>query len=152
MIIQPADWDQHDLQELLTFHLEEAARQLCSSAFSIDRLRQPDVSFFEARDEGGSLMGCAALKQLSLDHGEIKSVRTHPNHLRKGVSRALMDHVTEIARAKSIKRLSLETHPTPEYAVARGLYERLGYTYCEPFGDYVDTEQSVYMTKRIDEA
>lgn len=147
MKIKPANWEQQDLRDLLMFHLTEATKQSCTSAFSVERLRQPDVSFFEARDDAGTLLGCAALKAMSVEHGEIKSVRTHPDHLRKGVSRALMDHVTQVARARSMKRLSLETHPTPAYAAARGLYERLGYDYCEPFGDYEDTEHSVYMTK-----
>ncbi|WP_409434109.1 GNAT family N-acetyltransferase [Litorimonas sp. RW-G-Af-16] len=43
----------------------------------------------------------------------MKSVRTHPDHLRKGVSTHLMAHLTDYARTQGLTRLSLETHPTP---------------------------------------
>lgn len=149
MKITVADFDRDDLKELLTHHLSEAEQQDCSSAFTLDRLRLPEVTLFEARDDEGRLMGIAALKRLSDEHGEIKSVRTHPDFLRRGVSRALMQHLTDFAREQSFQRLSLETHPTPAYAAARGLYEALGYDYCGAFGEYTDHETSVFMTKAL---
>ncbi len=94
-------------------------------------------------------MGIAALKTLTPDHGEIKSVRTDDAFLRRGVSRALMAHITHHARSLGMTRLSLETHSTPAYAAARGLYEHLGYDYCDAFGAYGDDPLSVYMTKTI---
>ena len=151
MIIKPADLSRQDLLDLLAFHLESAANQDCSHALSVTRLQSDDVLMFEARDEAGALLGCAALKVLSPGHGEIKSVRTHPDHLRKGVSRALMAHLTDVARARGIARLSLETHPTPAYAAARALYEGLGYTYCPPFGDYTEDGKSVFMTTLVEQ-
>lgn len=149
MKITPADLSKIDIQDLLRLHLEEAAQQVCFSAFSIERLQQGDMRFFAARTETGDLMGCAGLKFLDSTHGEVKSVRTDHRHLRKGVSTALMAHLTVHARAQGLTRLSLETHPTPAYAAARKLYERLGYAYYGPFGDYTDTDKSVFMTKVI---
>lgn len=149
MIIRPANLIAADLQDMLRMHLAEAAKQDCSSAYSTARLAEDDVFMFEARDDDGALMGCAALKLMEPGHGEVKSVRTHPDHLRKGVSRALMDHLTAYARSVGLTRLSLETHPTPAYTAARALYERLGYTYCGPFGEYDDTGLSVFMTREI---
>lgn len=149
MRITLADMSQPDLQELLKLHLEAAQKQGASAVFSTQRLAASDIFFFEARDNDGSLLGFAGLKLLDTTHGEVKSVRTHPEHLRKGVSRQLMNHLTQYARQLGLKRLSLETHPTQAYIAARTLYEHLGYMYCEPFGDYVDTETSVYMTKQI---
>lgn len=149
IIISPANLDRADLLALLAFHLREAQDHVCTSAYDAQRLQEKDVYFFEARDESGALMGCAGIKTLSPTHAEVKSVRTHPDHLRKGVSRALMEHVTRFAREQGIIQLSLETHPTAPYAAALGLYAALGYSYCAPFGAYTDTEQSVYMTKMI---
>lgn len=149
MIIQPANLSAPDLQAMLAMHLAAAAQQDCSSAFSTARLAEDDVYMFEARGDDGALMGCAALKLMEAGHGEIKSVRTHSDHLRKGVSRALMEHLTRFAGEMGLTRLSLETHPTPAYDAARALYEALGYTYCGPFGEYDDTGLSVFMTKEI---
>ena len=138
-----------DIAELLSDHVESAANQDCSHAFGAQRLSQNDIHFFAARDDNAQLMGIAAVKILAPDHGEIKSVRTHDDYLRRGVSRALMAHITKFSKNMGITRLSLETHSTPAYAAARALYERLGYDNCGPFGDYGNDPLSVYMTKEI---
>ena len=44
-------------------------------AFDSNRLKSPDVTFWTAWD-GETLLGCAALKELSASVGEIKSMRT----------------------------------------------------------------------------
>ena len=149
MQIAKADPAETDIATLLADHLDAAANQDCSHAFGVQRLAQDDIHFFAARDDSGALMGVAALKVLSRDHGEIKSVRTHDDFLRRGVSRALMAKITRAAKTIGMNRLSLETHSTPAYAAARGLYEHLGYDYCEAFGGYGHDPLSVYMTKEI---
>lgn len=135
-----------DVQSLLDLHLKEAHADACTAALGKDALSSETVTFFTARQENGTLAGFAALKIHDDKLGEIKSVRTHPDHLRQGVSSALMSHLTEFARSKNLSRLSLETHPTEAYAAARKLYERLGYSYCGAFADYKDTGKSVFMT------
>ncbi len=149
MNIAKADPNECDIAKLLAGHLDEAENQDCSHAFGIKRLSQDDIHFFAARDETHALMGVAALKALGSDHGEIKSVRTHDDFLRRGVSRALMAKITIAAKELGMNRLSLETHSTLAYAAARALYEKLDYNYCDAFGDYGDDPLSVYMTKRI---
>lgn len=94
-------------------------------------------------------MGFGAIKILSSDHGEIKSVRTHPDFLRRGVSEKLMEHVITYARNLGLARLSLETHPTPQYVAARALYEKLGFSYCPPFEGYENEPDSVFMTREL---
>ena len=56
-----------------------------------------------------ALLGCGALKELTPTHGEIKSMRTAPDFLRRGVARALLEHVIAQAAARGLKQLSLET-------------------------------------------
>ena len=104
---------------------------------------------FTARDERGALMGFAALKTLSPERGEIKSVRTHPDHLRKGISRALMAHIETAAKDSGLKALYLETHNTPPYKAACRMYENLGFEYCGPFGDYEQNPRNVFMVKSL---
>lgn len=139
------DFERADVQSLLRLHLAEADNGAPSHALDMTALQAPDVTMFSLRDDDGHLMGFAALKALSSSEGEIKSVRTDPDHLRKGVSRHLMDHLEAEARARGYQRLLLETHPSKEYEAARALYERRGYIYRGPFGDYVSSPHSVFM-------
>ena len=91
-------------------------------------------------------MGCGAVKEIDALHGEMKSMRTHADHLRKGAAAAMLEHIIATARARGYRRLSLETGSTPDFDAAHGLYLRFGFTYCPPFGDYVEDPFSRYMT------
>ncbi len=118
-------------------------------ALDLDRLRRPEIHFFSAWEDG-QLLGCGAFKRLNDEHAEIKSMRTDPAHLRKGVATALVAHLIEEARAAGFERLSLETGSVTHFDPARKLYEALGFQYCGPFADYVEDAFSVFMTRRLD--
>ena len=66
-----------------------------------------------------------------------------------GVGTAMVEHITNYAREIGIKQLSLETGNKEAYKEARSLYEKLGFTYCEAFGDYVLSEYNICMTKYL---
>ena len=117
-------------------------------ALDLSRLKQPDVTFWTAWQDG-QLLGCGAVKELDAAHGEIKSMRTDARHLRKGVGRSLLAHIIEEAKARGYRRLSLETGSMESFAPARTLYESFGFSYCGPFGDYTLDPYSSYMTKEI---
>jgi putative acetyltransferase len=117
-------------------------------ALPIERLRSPEITFWTAW-ENGELLGCGALKELDTMHGEIKSMRTVSAHLRKGVGRALLDHIMAEAKRRGYRRLSLETGSMAAFEPARQLYSAFGFNYCTPFGDYVDDPNSVFMTKEL---
>src|SRR5215510_6233669 len=77
-------------------------------AFDASKLRAPGVSFWTAWD-AESLLGCAALKELSATEGEIKSMRT-PSALRRcGAGGALLGHILTVARSRGYQTLYLET-------------------------------------------
>ena len=149
MQIELADFEAKDFQNLLLEHLAAAQQNVCTHALGLAELEKSDVHMFTARDADGDLMGCAALKTLNITDGEIKSVRTHPDHLRKGVSRALMAHIETTAKHDGLKSLYLETHNTPAYVAACRMYEKLGYEYCGPFGNYIEDPRSVFMVKSL---
>lgn len=149
MQINPANFEAKDFLTLIEDYLTFASQDACTHALGLAALQMPDVQVFTARDAGGDLMGCAALKTFTAEHGEIKSVRTHPDHLRKGVSRTLMAHIETTASAAGLTALYLETHNTPPYAAACRMYEKLGYEYCGPFGDYVQNPRNVFMVKSL---
>ena len=113
-----------------------------------DGLNAPDVTFWSIWD-GEKLAGCGALKELSNDHGEIKSMRTHGDHLRKGAGTAMLIHIISEGRRRRYQRLSLETGSSEGFLPARTLYEAHGFEYCAPFGDYVEDPFSRFMTLAI---
>jgi putative acetyltransferase len=73
-----------------------------------------------------------------IDHelGEVKSMRTHPDHLRKGVGAAILEHIIDEANRRGLRRLSLETGSGPAFQPAIDLYLRRGFVPGDRFGDY----------------
>ena len=151
MRIEIDDLSRPDIHALLDEHLQSMHAQSPPEsvhALDIDKLRQPGITFWSAWD-GAQLLGCGALKQLSADHGEIKSMRTPDALRRRGAGRALLAHIIEVAKGRGYQRLSLETGSTDGFLPARKLYERFGFSYCGPFGDYPEDPYSAFMTIRL---
>ncbi len=117
-------------------------------ALDLERLRKPEITFWSVWD-GSTLLGVGALKQLDPTHGEVKSMRTVKAHLRKGVGRAVLTHIIDVARQRHYERLSLETGSMDAFKPAQELYESFGFVYCGPFGEYVEDPYSVFMTMRL---
>ena len=117
-------------------------------AFDASKLKAPGVTFWTAWN-GESLLGCAALKEISSTEGEIKSMRT-PASLRKtGAGRALLNHIIEVARSRGYHALYLETGCHPAFVPAQSLYRSAGFTVCGPFGAYRENGNSVFMSLRL---
>ena len=143
--------DNPDVVALIALHLREAyANSPPDSVFALDMsgLRDPAVMVWSCWDDD-VLAGIGALKQIDPLHGELKSMRTSPHRLRRGVGRTMLDHLIAEARARGYGRVSLETGSTSAYAPARSLYERAGFVACEPFGTYEDTAFSRYYTLKF---
>ena len=148
MKIELDDLSRPAIHALLNEHLQ-SMRELSPPesvhALDLDKLRRPEITFWSAW-EVDALLGCAALKELSPRHGEVKSMRTPAARRRTGAGRALLMHVIETARARGYERLSLETGPVAGFEAAHRLYESAGFTRTGPFGDYRDDPFSVFMT------
>ena len=113
-------------------------------ALDISGLRAPGVTVWSAW-RGDDIAGIAALKQLDAASGELKSMRTHPDHLRQGVAAALLDHIIAEARRRGLKRLSLETGRGPSFEPALALYRRSGFVNGEAFGDYEASDFNQFL-------
>lgn len=113
-------------------------------ALDLDKLRQPEITFWTAWDNG-TLLGCGALKELTPTHGEVKSMRTPGTHRRQGAGRALLTHIIDAARSRGYVTLSLETGAADAFQPAQRLYASAGFHYCGPFGDYAPDPHSVFM-------
>jgi putative acetyltransferase len=117
-------------------------------ALDLDGLRRPDITFWTAVD-GTTVVGCAALKQLDPTHAELKSMRTAPARTRTGVASRLLEHVIGAARQRGYRRISLETGTDEFFMPARRLYEKFGFDYCDPFGDYTPGPHNTFMTRAL---
>jgi putative acetyltransferase len=61
-------------------------------ALDLSGLQARDVSVWTVWD-GDALVGCGALKELDPASGEIKSMRTDPRYLGRGVGVRTLDHL-----------------------------------------------------------
>ncbi|MGN6376693.1 MAG: GNAT family N-acetyltransferase [Sphingomonas sp.] len=146
--IRAGGLDDPRVEALVRHHREEArATTPAHNAHSLDTsgLRDPAVSFFSAWD-GDTLVGIGAIKQLDPGHAELKSMRTAPEHLRRGVARAMLAHLIAVARARGCRRLSLETGTAPMFAPANAMYEAAGFVDCAAFGGYPASPHNRFMT------
>ncbi|HEY0324279.1 MAG TPA: GNAT family N-acetyltransferase [Pyrinomonadaceae bacterium] len=151
MNIKIDDLKGFEIYELLQEHLQSMALHSPPGsihALDIEALRKPEITFWTVW-ESGELLGCGALKELDSRHAEIKSMRTASLHLRKGVAKNLLDHILEEAKRRGYSRLSLETGSAKAFEPAHKLYADFGFTYCEPFADYVEDPYSVFMTREL---
>lgn len=153
MRIRLDDLSGPEIRGLLEEHLRdmhELSPPESVHALDLEGLRRPEITFWTvwSRDE---LLGCGALKELGPAHGEVKSMRTGAAHRRKGVGRAMLEHILAVARERRYLRVSLETGAPAAFEPARRLYESFGFTYCGPFADYpADDPNSVFMTLALE--
>ncbi len=141
--------------ELLHAHLRQARAETApgsAHALDLSGLHASAVTFWSAwendatSDMGETLVGVGALKQLSADHGEVKSMHTAEAARGRGVGSALLRHIIAEACERGMTRVSLETGSWPYFVPARALYARHGFVDCPPFGDYQADPNSVFMT------
>jgi putative acetyltransferase len=137
--------------ELLEVHVTRARAETAvgsSHALDLAGLRAPEVTFWSAWD-GETVVGVGALKRLSPDHGEIKSMHTAEVARGRGVGSALLRQILASARAQGLTRVSLETGSWPYFVPARAFYARHGFVECGPFGEYWEDPNSVFMTLEL---
>jgi putative acetyltransferase len=145
--IREDDLTGDEVRALLAFHLADARKKTPSEfsfALDLSGLQQPNITVWTAWADG-RIAGVAALKDLGDGSGEVKSMRTDPQHLRRGVASALLRHIAAEARARGITRLLLETGVGAAYEPAQALYRRHGFTDGEPFGDYRPSPYNHFM-------
>jgi putative acetyltransferase len=137
--------------QLLAFHLSGLSELSPADkihALPIERLRQPDVTFYSAW-AGDELAAVGALKQLGATSGELKSMRAAPAWRGKGAGEAILLRLMEEARRRGYSWLGLETGRTPDFIPAHSLYAKHGFTPCDAFADYVVDEWSICMSRAI---
>ncbi|MFN3539694.1 MAG: GNAT family N-acetyltransferase [Rhodococcus sp. (in: high G+C Gram-positive bacteria)] len=148
MRIEVDDLSRPEVHALLSEHLEDMhATSPAESVHALDLsgLRGPGVTVWTAW-EADALLGIVALKKLSPDHGELKSMRTTGAARGQGVASRLLGFVLDQARERGYVRVSLETGTQDYFAAARRLYVRHGFVECPPFADYVVDPSSTFFS------
>ncbi|RGP35348.1 GNAT family N-acetyltransferase [Pseudotabrizicola alkalilacus] len=112
------------------------------------QLAGPGIWFFVMREEGEPI-GMGAFKRIDATHAEIKSMHVLAEVRGRGLSRRMLEHLVDAARAEGFTRLSLETGVQPTFVPARALYSNAGFTDCPPFEGYTDDPNSVFMTRSL---
>ena len=67
----------------------------------------------------------------------------------KGIN--VINHLINEAKKLKIKRLSIETGAGDVFIPARKLFNKTGFTVCEPFAHYKQDINSVYLTMLIED-
>ncbi|TMJ21810.1 MAG: GNAT family N-acetyltransferase [Alphaproteobacteria bacterium] len=111
MRIIEGDLNDRRVIDLLQAHLTSARAQTApGSAHALDLagLKSSDISVWTIW-EGDTLVGVGALKRLSANDAEVKSMHTAQAMRGKGAGSAMLRHIIAAAKAAGVSRLSLET-------------------------------------------
>jgi putative acetyltransferase len=112
----------------------------------VNSLTRDDVVFLVARDARGTAVGCGAYVNRG-SYGEVKRMFVAPSQRGLGVGGMLLAEIARQAKEAGLSALMLETGIHQPEAI--GLYERDGFSYCEPFGEYLPDPLSVFMEKAL---
>ncbi|WP_233842435.1 GNAT family N-acetyltransferase [Dyella sp. 2HG41-7] len=154
MRIVSGDLDDPRVVRLLNIHVTTARAETArdsAHALDIDALRSPDIRFWAAWNTD-ELLAVGALRQLSAELGEVKSMHTAHAARRLGAGSAMLRHIIDAAANMGLSRLALETGSWDYFIPARAFYKRHGFVECPPFGDYVADPNSVFMTLALNQA
>ncbi|GAB5448080.1 GNAT family N-acetyltransferase [Gymnodinialimonas sp.] len=97
----------------------------------------------------GAAIAMGGWKPFGATSAELKSMHVLPEARGQGAGRAIVDAILGDARAAGRQEIFLETGSLSPHAAARRLYERSGFAYCPPFGDYTDDPNSVFMHRAL---
>jgi putative acetyltransferase len=147
LTIRPDDLSGDAVRALLALHLSGMhASSPPGHVFALDLsgLADPRIAVWSAW-AGEALCGIGALKDLGAAAGEVKSMRTHPDWLRRGVGAAILERIIAEARARGMRRLSLETGSGPAFEPALVLYRKRGFADGAPFADYAPSAFNQFL-------
>lgn len=143
---RPDTPDARMLIDELETHLEPYYPKTSRHGYSVEKLLQQGVAFFVIRLDGIPA-GCGGVQLFGSEYGELKRMFVRPQFRGLGLARLMLRHLEEFAREHHIHVLRLETGIHQKAAIR--LYEKWGFQYIPPFGEYVEDPLSRFFEKRI---
>ena len=151
--VRPVALDDPQCLDLLTLHLAGMRQHSPAEsvhALDLTGLSGPALTVLGAWSPDGRLAAIGAMKRLGEKRpgggqAEVKSMRTHPDFLRKGAAAALLEAIIALAREEGLRRLSLETGSGEAFEPALSLYRKRGFTNGEAFADYTATDFNQFL-------
>ncbi len=147
--IQPEPPDTADAKALieeLDAHLNALYRPENRHGLSLAALQDESVIFLVARWDGVAV-GCGAVKFVNGEYAEVKRMYVTPQWRGLGVAQALLGHLERLSHQKGLSVLRLETGIHQQEAAK--LYERVGFSRCAAFGEYVENGVNLCYQKRL---
>lgn len=151
MLIKLDSLDDGAVVGLLEEHLADMyANSPAESVHALDitALKDAAISFYSCW-QSQQLMGCVAIKMMTAESAEIKSMRTATAARQSGVATLLLEHLLVIAQQRGVKTLYLETGSMDFFKPARSLYQKFGFDFCPPFADYKADPHSYFMSRTL---
>ena len=145
------NFDNSEVLELLNKHfieLRSVSPEGSAHVLDIEGLKDKNIKFWSLWEDN-LLMGCGALKFLSKEHGEFKSIRVEDRFRKKDNGIKILKHLIFEAKKLNIKRISIETGTGDFFTPARKLFNKCGFKLCKPFAHYKEDPNSCYMTMLI---
>jgi putative acetyltransferase len=150
--IRQDDLSDEQTHKLLALHLAGMhANSPAGSVFALDLsgLQTPDVTVWTAWLQD-KVAAVGALKMLPDDMAEVKSMRTHPDFTRRGAGAAILETIIATAKARGVRRLSLETGSGAAFDAAIAFYRRRGFESGSAFSDYTQSAFNQFLHLDLD--
>ena len=145
------NFDDPLVNDLLIKHfieLRSVSPKGSTHVLDIPGLKDPSIKFWSLWEKN-ELMGCGALKFLTENHGEFKSIRISDKFRGKGHGDKIIQHLVVEAKKLNIKKLSIETGSGDFFVPARKLFIKFGFKPSEPFAHYKVDPNSCYFSLNL---
>jgi GNAT superfamily N-acetyltransferase len=107
----------------------------------------PPQGIFVVGRDAGQPVACGGVRLVEPEVGELKRMYVAPAARRRGIARAMLDHLEREARKLGATWLRLETGLHQPEALA--LYASAGYADAEPFGHYAGAPLARHLAKNL---
>ena len=106
------NFDNPQVNELLRIHfieLRSVSPEGSSHVLDVQGLRVPSIKFWSLW-ENNDLIGCGALKNLSEEHGEFKSIRVADKFRKKRYGEKIITHLIDKSKKIGIVKNIISSH------------------------------------------
>ena len=141
----PFSADSQALIEKLSIVLAQITGSSGKHSFNIDDLQSARAVWALARNAQGVAIGCGAIRPLTQETAELKSMFSAGSEA--GVGSAILRFLEEAASELGYRAITLETRRVNHKAVT--FYQKHGYTVTDNYGAYIGRDEAVCFIKTL---